>query len=86
MNMQTDIADRMLANRKQQERGRDVVEDSSLQARARKSDPKWMKNLGLGDGQESSRGQSTNRSQAGAPREPANKKPANRFSRSKAKK
>ena len=33
MNMQTDIAERMLANRKQQERGRDVVEDTTLQGR-----------------------------------------------------
>lgn len=50
MNMQTDIAERMLANRKEQERGRVVVEDTSAQKRSRKKNPKWMRNLGVAGG------------------------------------
>jgi ABC-type multidrug transport system fused ATPase/permease subunit len=58
MNLPTDISERMLANRKQQERGRDVVDDSTLQARGARTDR----------GGDTNRGGSTNRGGGGTHR------------------
>ena len=49
LNMHVDTNEIMLASIKQQERGRKVAEDSSLQAKAKKADPKWLRKLGLDD-------------------------------------
>mmetsp|Transcript_36218 Transcript_36218/g.72015 ORF Transcript_36218/g.72015 Transcript_36218/m.72015 type:complete len:832 (-) Transcript_36218:455-2950(-) len=49
LNQETDSSGVMLASQKQQERGRKVAEDSSLQDKSRARDPKWLKKLGLDD-------------------------------------
>lgn len=41
----------MLASHKQQERGRKVAEDSSLQAKTKKKDAKWLRKLGMSNDQ-----------------------------------
>ena len=47
LNMPTESTELMLASLKQQERGRKVAQDSTLQAASRKADAKWLKKLGL---------------------------------------
>ena len=48
LSMPTETDALMLDGKKQQERGRKVAEDSTLQKKSRKADAKWMKKFGLG--------------------------------------
>ena len=48
LNTPTESAVLMLESQKQQERGRKVAEDATLQVKARKKDAKWLTKLGMG--------------------------------------